>query len=721
MRLRISFNIFLAINNIMRLRISFNIFLAIVLLSAAIFSLNFAKMIEKSQQKLLPHEEQVAEQPPPEGKKEIETIFTNSKYKTISKVPEGKNFRSGQPADIVLNWFGFNDSGGPLVFNHPMGMASDGKRLLLADTRNNRILIWNTLPTGNQPPDLVLGQKDFHTCTPGSSRDKLRWPVDVSIGNGKIAVADTFNGRILLWNDLPTNNGEPADVVIEGIFSWGVWTNGEKLLATSTWHKLPAVYIWNKFPNEDNQQPDLIFSIKEFGTPRDIITDGSTYLIVGDHNAKVYGENGPGTGGIFIWHTFPNKSDQKYDAFIDGFYWNLAVIGDDLYAADSMGNIAVFKNFRKLKGIISVDPMNPPEGVILFRKISFAGIRGFTAEGGDGSSTVYVKERNITYMTLYNGGRIVGYFGKPEDRIPDFVIGSNDPMVNPLSEKYYFYDNPAPISNGKSLIVLAGYGKAILVWKNIPDESGAIPDIVYKLSFEPVRGTIWDDKLYIIGRGGAHGGFIVWKMEDLLNGREPEVFEKGSVGGVDIGEGWDIDIDEKYVYLVANGKLYIYKQPFNINSKPIKELKIDGVTTIKAVSSNGKKLAVLADDRDEIYIFDINTLLSENPGYIVIREVSGYHIHPNDVFIGKDKLFIVDGHHNSVLIWNEISERSDEPPDAVIGKEGMPSKDLKPEDIIPEYTRNGLFWPDAVWYDGSFLWVGEFKFSGRVLRYSPHT
>jgi len=30
-----------------------------------------------------------------------------------------------------------------------------------------------------------------------------------------------------------------------------------------------------------------------------------------------------------------------------------------------------------------------------------------------------------------------------------------------------------------------------------------------------------------------------------------------------------------------------------------------------------------------------------------------------------------------------------------------------------------LFWPGAVSFDGNYLWVGEFKFSGRILRFSP--
>lgn len=41
------------------------------------------------------------------------------------------------------------------------------------------------------------------------------------------------------------------------------------------------------------------------------------------------------------------------------------------------------------------------------------------------------------------------------------------------------------------------------------------------------------------------------------------------------------------------------------------------------------------------------------------------------------------------------------------------------QDRNPEIGRDKLFMPGTIAFDGSYLWVGEFKFSGRVLRFSP--
>ena len=148
----------------------------------------------------------------------------------------------------MLSGIDFNDTGGPLLFNHPGGIASDGTRLLLADTFNNRVLVWNSPPDGNVEPDLVLGQESFVTNSPGDGLDQMNWPISVVTDGQKVVVADTENNRILIWNSFPTENGEPADLVLQGgdpyfvgdaakvpfIWPWGVWTNGEKLAVTST-------------------------------------------------------------------------------------------------------------------------------------------------------------------------------------------------------------------------------------------------------------------------------------------------------------------------------------------------------------------------------------------------------------------------------------------------------------------------------------------------------
>lgn len=147
----------------------------------------------------------------------------------------------GSPASLVLGQNGFttceanddNQDGNPdatptnrtLAF--PTGVWTDGSRLVVLDSDNNRALIWNTFPNSNfAPADLVLGQADFAGNTAnddnqdgspdaGTSARTLNYPYDGVDSDGtRLVIADSDNHRVLIWNQFPTSDFEPADEVI---------------------------------------------------------------------------------------------------------------------------------------------------------------------------------------------------------------------------------------------------------------------------------------------------------------------------------------------------------------------------------------------------------------------------------------------------------------------------------------------------------------------------
>ncbi len=103
--------------------------------------------------------------------------------------------------------------------NEPSGVWSDGTKLIIADSSNNRVLIWNTFPTDNHTSaDIVLGQQDFTSKVifDGDISSKtLRYPYEGVFSNGRqIFITDTNNNRVLIWNDWPTSNFAAADMVL---------------------------------------------------------------------------------------------------------------------------------------------------------------------------------------------------------------------------------------------------------------------------------------------------------------------------------------------------------------------------------------------------------------------------------------------------------------------------------------------------------------------------
>lgn len=123
----------------------------------------------------------------------------------------------GQP-DFVTNTINVNASQNNLRL--PSALASDGVHLVVADTYHNRVLVWNHLPTySNAPADVVVGQTNFTNwaalpLTAPPTAGSLRGPQGVWLQNGKLFVADTQNNRVLIWNSIPTTNGKAADVVV---------------------------------------------------------------------------------------------------------------------------------------------------------------------------------------------------------------------------------------------------------------------------------------------------------------------------------------------------------------------------------------------------------------------------------------------------------------------------------------------------------------------------
>ncbi len=186
-------------------------------------------------------------------------------------------------ASVVLGQPDFSSTGSNRTqsgFNLPLAIASDGTNVAVADTANNRVLLWRSFPSVNgQPADIVLGQPDFTTLAPVTvTASSLRAPQGVWFQNGKLFVADTQNNRVLIWNSIPTKNNQPADVVLGApnfttvpqidqtkatlqasptlmLTPSFVSSDGTHLFVTDL--GFSRVLIWNSIPTTNNQPADL--------------------------------------------------------------------------------------------------------------------------------------------------------------------------------------------------------------------------------------------------------------------------------------------------------------------------------------------------------------------------------------------------------------------------------------------------------------------------------
>lgn len=92
------------------------------------------------------------------------------------------------------------------------GVAVFGKTVVMADTVRHRVLIWKdmTSPRSRQRSDVVLG----HSSEGVVSASTLVDPVSVAFDGQRVFVGDAALHRVLVWNELPTQDNQPADAVL---------------------------------------------------------------------------------------------------------------------------------------------------------------------------------------------------------------------------------------------------------------------------------------------------------------------------------------------------------------------------------------------------------------------------------------------------------------------------------------------------------------------------
>ncbi len=628
---------------------------------------------------------------------------TVTKIESTHKVAPGKTsgfFQTGTDADIVLSAIDFNNAGGPLLFNHPMGIAGDGTRLFLADTYNNRVLVWNTAPTSNTPPDFVLGQKDFTGNHSGSGRDQMNFPVNITTDGKRLVVADTDNHRLLIWTSMPGKSGQPADLVITGSkpgqgmrqakdgfqWPWGVWTDGEKLVLSST--KGGSVLIWNQFPTREDQPADLLLTGGgKLGTPRTITSDGKS-LIVGDHNPKT----GAKGGGSFFWRKFPTRDDEPYDFFATspggmGSIWLRGCWAPDGRLLLLAEKFHIFKGFPD-------DATTKPALTVT----------GWDIRGGDHVGTAIAGGR--LYLCSGNWNKVVCYNEIPDkaDAKPDFAIGSPDLQTDTLQANFII-SNPAVASDGRSLFVTSDFDRKTYVWKNRPDQSGAHPDFVYSTGGLDV--TIWKGAMAIVGRGVVH----YWKKAPA-NGELPDVTFRGRIGSVSLDHARGVCFNDQLFCIsdIDAGKIHVWKGIPAAETEPAFSL---DVRSAGRLSTDGDWIAAAAMEQQRVLLWRMTDFAAGAKPIEVGGGSTRLFNLPSGAHVSGGHLFVADNSNHRVHAWKKIEDAAaGKRADVILGEADF-------SDVNPDTARNKVHMPASVWFDGDYLWVGEVKFSERLLRFSP--
>ncbi|KMP10356.1 hypothetical protein UR09_06490 [Candidatus Nitromaritima sp. SCGC AAA799-A02] len=181
---------------------------------------------------------------------------------------------------------------GSLFF--PIGICSgDDQHVFVADKDNHRVLIWKKIPfSDGWNADLSMGQAgmDERDANRGDfdnvQQDTLSFPTGVFYHpeSEKLFIVDQGNNRVLIWNTLPRESGQPADLVLgqkdfvsrgpnlgkgdrrasaDGMYFPTDVVYGETGLYVSDTGNHRVLY-WKELPEENGQPADLVFGQPNF-------------------------------------------------------------------------------------------------------------------------------------------------------------------------------------------------------------------------------------------------------------------------------------------------------------------------------------------------------------------------------------------------------------------------------------------------------------------------
>lgn len=259
----------------------------------------------------------------------------------------------GQPADLILGKPDFTSTASGCTQSltgscYGVAFSPDGNKLIVSDSYNNRILIWNSIPTSNgAPADVVIGQTDFTSQSSGCSASQLYFPAGViTTPDGKLIVNDLHNNRVLIFNSIPTTNGASADVVI-GQTNFTTRTSGKTAnKINSSWYSALSpdgklliceasnhrVIIFNRVPTENGASADVVIGQTDFGMSTSGLSASKFYIPIGvavSPDGKVaVGE--AGNHRVLIFNQVPTTNGASSDVVLGqpDFTTNTAGVSD---------------------------------------------------------------------------------------------------------------------------------------------------------------------------------------------------------------------------------------------------------------------------------------------------------------------------------------------------------------------------------------------------------
>ncbi|MDO8452144.1 MAG: hypothetical protein Q7S79_00135 [bacterium] len=374
----------------------------------------------------------------------------------------------------------------------PIGIAVVGGKLVVSDYNNNRVLIYNFIPTSsNQPADVVIGQPNMTSNSPNqggsTGPNTLSSPGGIDTDGTKLFIVDYGSSRVLIYNHLPTTNNASADLVIgqssmtansapnppsssSFVGPWGVsYDESTGKLAVADYDGM-RVLIYNSVPTANGVAADMVVGQPDFastsanqgGSPAANTINVPNSVRIFDNHLFIADQF---NHRVLVYNSVPTTNNASADV----------VIGQANFTSSSLGT--------------SANTFWYPSDTY------FDGKRLFVKEAGNGGNSISIFD-GIPSTNNASAYMVLGQ--------PDFTSNSTSPVTassvgGDTGIKLY----------GNKLIVSDTNGNRVLIFDNIVKD----PQVTF--SSPELQGN---GKWRVRGRSLIDGEYVIRNVMYSVNG-----------------------------------------------------------------------------------------------------------------------------------------------------------------------------------------------------------
>ena len=585
---------------------------------------------------------------------------------------------------------------GSSASNAGMRIWTDGVKMAVTDPVRHRVLLFNSMPTQqSSAPDLILGQKNAVTAVGGCTQDGLNGPRDVHFDGQRLWVADTGNHRVLSWEGWPSANGQAASLVLgQANFTLcsanrasttasnslstpvSIWSDGTLLAVSDSSNN--RVLIWNTAITLDGQAANVAlgqtsfttsaaggYTASSLGAPQCAGSDGVRFFVC-DGNR----------GRFLIWNSIPNTMNATANVVLGSSSFttigsqiagqrmrtpvDFAVRNERLFVVDAGENVVlVFDGLSTLA--------NGTIATMALGQKSFAGLGSANCGLAMASaqclrfpSGIAVNDDSI-HIADHGNGRIMSWnaatleTGTSASKIlgaSSFAFGAES-----LPDRLPLSDPKSVAVAGSKMAIVDNGNRRVLIYNSIPASPNETPAVILgqtngtaailvntptQSNFQNPYGVATDGTRLFVSDPGFHR-ILVWNSWPI-NNNQPADFVLGQIdfvsGGSAIEQG---RLSAPYGLSVSNNTLAV--ADYN-NHRVL----LWNVTAL----SNGANASVVVGQ----------SLFTANSSGTTAATLKN----PKDVLLSATSLVVSDSGNNRVLVWSSIPSADGTSANRVLGQ-----------------------------------------------------